>query len=376
MSSVIDEVLSLPKETRDLLDRHGFDPDLFARLAASVGSDPDTRNRLPGGVSAPAPNDVSDMPQRGSDEAKRLERLGLEVLASGQLAFVVLAGGMATRMGGVVKALVEALDGRSFLDLRLAENRTWSDRAGQPIPLWLMTSYATDGALRDALGDAVHGDRLTTFVQNVSLRLTPEGRLFRDAKGEPSLYAPGHGDLPDAMARAGLLDRFVRGGGRHVWIANIDNLGASVDPLILGWHVEHGAPVTVEVVDKVGSDKGGIPVRYQDRPMILEEFRLPKSFDPSTVRVFNTNTFVVDARKLAALDMDFTWVEVKKKVDDTRVVQFERLIGEITAALDTRFARVPREGKDSRFLPVKDHDELARRRDEIRAVARDRGMLP
>jgi len=374
MASVIDEVRSLPKDIRDSLDRQGFDLEWFAQLAASVGSDPDTRNRLAGGVAPPAPGDLDELPEAGSAAAIHLEQAGLDALARGELAFVVLAGGMATRMGGVVKALVDALDGRSFLDLRLQENRHWSERAGHPVPLWLMTSHATDGPLRSALGERLAGDRLTTFLQNASLRLTRDGRVYRDASGNPGLYAPGHGDLPDALKRAGLLTRFVESGGKYLWIANIDNLGASIDPRILGWHIEHGAPVSVEVVDKIGSDKGGIPVRWNDRPVILEEFRLPRSFDPASVRVFNTNTFVVDARRLASLDMAFTWVEVVKKADGEPVVQFERLIGEITTALDTRFLQVPRDGAESRFLPVKDRDELVRRHDEIRAVAKARGM--
>jgi UTP--glucose-1-phosphate uridylyltransferase len=37
--------------------------------------------------------------------------------------------------------------------------------------------------------------------------------------------------------------------------------------------------------------------------------------------------------------------------------------------------RVPREGSASRFLPVKDFDELAKRAGDIRAVAVARGML-
>jgi len=376
MSSVIAEVGSLPKEVRDLLTRQGFDLDLFGRLAASVGDDVDVRNRLSGGVTPPARNDVDNLPEQGSDEAARLERLGLDALARGELAFIVLAGGMATRMGGVVKALVDAVDGHTFLDLRLAENHAWSRKAGRDVPLWLMTNHGTDEQLREALGSKLDGDRLSTFIQNVSLRLTSEGKLYRDDDGAPSLYATGHGDLPDALKRAGLLQRFVDGGGKYVWIANIDNLGASVDPLVLGWHIDHGAPVSVEVVDKLGSDKGGIPVRWNDRPVILEEFRLPRDFDPTEVRVFNTNTFVVDAQRLASLDMQFTWVEVIKKVDGNQAVQFERLIGEITTALDTRFLRVPRLGAASRFLPVKDLDELGRRGDEIRAVAQSRGMLP
>jgi UTP--glucose-1-phosphate uridylyltransferase len=376
MSSVIAELKNLPQELLTLLERQGFDPSLFESLAASVGSDPDARNRLPGGVTPPEPGDVQDLPPLGSAEAKRLTDLALDALAQGQLAFIVLAGGMATRMGGVVKALVDALDGHTFLDMRLEENRTWSKRAGHDVPLWLMTSWATDAKLREALGHHLDHDRLTTFVQNISLRLTGDGRIYQAPDGSPSLYAPGHGDLPDALKRSGLLERFLDRGGKHVWIANIDNLGASIDPLVLGWHIDHRAPISVEVVDKVGSDKGGIPVRWKGRPVILEEFRLPREFDPTKVRVFNTNTFLVDAHQLARLDFQFTWVEVMKKVDGNQAVQFERLIGEITTALETRFLRVPRQGAASRFLPVKDNDELASRRDEIRAVALSRGMLP
>ncbi len=376
MSSVIAELKNLPQELLEQLDRQGFDPTLFESLAASVGSDPDARNRLQEGVTPPEPGDVQDLPADGSAEAKRLTKLGLDALAQGQLAFIVLAGGMATRMGGVVKALVNALDGRTFLDMRLEENRTWSQRAGHDVPLWLMTSWATDAKLREALGHRLDQDRLATFVQNISLRLTSDGHIYQAPDGTPSLHAPGHGDLPDALKRSGLLQRFLDRGGKHVWIANIDNLGASIDPLLLGWHIDHGAPISVEVVDKVSTDKDGIPVRWNDRPVILEEFRLPRDFDPTKVRVFNTNTFLVDARQLAQLDFQFTWVEVKKNVDGAQAIQFERLIGEITTALETRFLRVPRQGAGSRFLPVKDNDELARRRDEIRAVALSRGMLP
>ena len=56
---------------------------------------------------------------------------------------------------------------------------------------------------------------------------------------------------------------------------------------------------------------------------------------------------------------------VEKQVDGRPAVQFERLIGELTSALESRFVHVPREGQRSRFLPVKDTAELERRRPEI-----------
>ena len=79
-------------------------------------------------------------------ERPRLTALGMERMRRGEMAVVVLAGGMATRMGGVVKALVEAVPGVTFLDARLAERDHWSRLAGAEVPLWLMTSHATDAA--------------------------------------------------------------------------------------------------------------------------------------------------------------------------------------------------------------------------------------
>jgi len=69
---------------------------------------------------------------------------GRAALRAGQVALVVLAGGMATRMGGVVKALVEALPGKTFLELRLREIEALERTYGVAPPLWLMTSHSTE----------------------------------------------------------------------------------------------------------------------------------------------------------------------------------------------------------------------------------------
>ena len=344
-----------------------------------VGVAKDTRNRLPGRVEPIAREDIADAPVPGTAEHERFAHAGMQALARGEVALCVLAGGMATRMGGVVKSLVDALPGKSFLALRLAENDHWRRISGGALPLWLMTSEATDAAIRQALGSRLDGNVVAAFEQNVSLRLTPEGTLFLDERGEPSVYATGHGDLPDALRASGLLHRFLarsdRSSPKTVWIANIDNLGATVDPAILGFHLAGHAPVTVELVDKVEGDRGGGPVRWNGRPIITEEFRLPLGFDPKTVPVFNTNTFLIDAQALEGLRMDWTYVEVDKPIGQRRAVQFERLIGEVTTALAPCFLRVAREGVRSRFLPVKDGAELTRRRPEIEAIAAARGML-
>jgi UTP--glucose-1-phosphate uridylyltransferase len=373
-ADLADELASLDAEFRARLEAHGFSRDRLLGLAATLreGSPEtrrDQRNRVSGEVRAPAPE---ELPQVDPSDTTRLAKLGHDALAAGKVALCVMAGGMATRMGGVVKALVEAFDGKTFLDVRLAENAAVSKRVGRPVPLWLMTSDATDEGIRKALGNAP--SHIETFVQDLSVRLTPSGRLFRDADGKPSTYATGHGDLPDALVRSGILDRFLAAGGETVWITNLDNLGATLDEAMLGFFLESKKEVMVEVCPKAEGDRGGIPVHALCKMQVLEEFRLPKGFDPATVRVFNTNTFLVRAAALKETRIPWTFFEVEKKVDGRPAVQFERLLQELTSALPSGYVRVPREGTESRFEPVKDNAELERRRPRMRAIAKARGF--
>lgn len=372
--SLEDQLSELPASVQETLRRHHFDRRGLVERARRLTGEVSHSNIVQGTLELPTGDDIRQLPQEGSAEFAALTELGLQAFRDGQVAFVVLAGGMATRMGGVVKSLVEVLPGLRFLDLRLNELMTLERRSGRRVPLWLMTSDATDEQIVEALGSRRDPDYLQTFTQFLSLRLTPEADLFHDDEGNVSVHAPGHGDLPDALVQSGLLGRFVERGGRYVTVTNIDNLGASLDPAILGFHIQHGKPVTCEVVDKLDSDRGGIPVRVDGRPVVLEEFRIPDTFDPKSVSVFSTNTLHFDARELLELKMPWTYFTVEKIVDGRKAIQFERLINEVTSALDSVYLRLPREGKMSRFLPVKDFKELERRLDEITLVARDRGM--
>jgi UTP--glucose-1-phosphate uridylyltransferase len=349
------------------LERLGVDVDRLRGWVSGLLLAGPGVNRVRGTVLPPRPEDIDDLPARDSEDGARLERLGLDALGHGEVAMVVLAGGMATRMGGVVKGLVEAVPGTTFLAARLAEQAYWQERTGAHLPMWLMTSHATDEAIRSALGDRIDGRTVATFMQGTSLRVTPQGRLFLEQDGTPSVHATGHGDLPDALRASGLLDPFIDGGGRYLWLMNLDNLGATVDPLVLGWHIDQAAPLTVEVVDKAEGDRGGIPVRLDGRPVVLESFRLPDGFDEHAVRVFNTNTFLADAMALRDLSMRWSWFRVEKTVNGRPAIQFERLVGELTSGLHSRFLRVPRDGSESRFLPAKDWPELEANRDRIAA---------
>ncbi len=362
----------VPKDLREILRSNRFDADLFDRLRGQLraGEMGQEKNRITSDI-RPSADAWTPLPDPGTAEHQALEGAGNQAISEGKVGVIVLNGGMATRFGGVVKCGVKVIDDRSFLDLKLAQIRAVSQGT---VTTYLMNSFATYGETRALVADLGLGDDVRHFRQNVMLRVTPDTELFRDEDGRPSLNAPGHGDLTFALRETGVLSSFIDQGGELLMMSNVDNLGATLDPAIIGAHLRSGGEMTVELVEKEPGDKGGAPALVDGRVEIVEGFRFPEDFDQDQIPVFNTNTFVFNAR---SLDRDFplTWFAVRKKVSGKEVVQFERLAGELTSFLESRYLLVPRKGNRGRFLPVKDPNELGRRLSAIRALLRMHAII-
>lgn len=369
--------LEIDSETQALLEKYAFDRPLFERLRGQLLASELTveANRLRVPVQPLQASDVRPLPGSHDRARQPLEASGRAALRAGQVGCVVLAGGMATRFGGVVKAAVDALPGRSFLELKLADIRRVARELGTSVPVYLMSSFATHADLLTMAKQAQSDEApIEVFPQFVSLRLALDGSLFLGDDKRPSPYAPGHGDLSFALRRAGVLERFYARGGRVLTVSNVDNLGATLDPAVIGAHLGTSSEMTIEVGRRTPGERGGIPGRVEGKLQIIEDFRLPEAFDAESVPYFNTNTFVLDA---TALDTDFplSWFVVRKRVDGREAIQFEHLVGQLSAFLSCTCLEVARDGQDGRFQPVKDPEELALRRPEIERVLRARGVI-
>lgn len=364
-------VNGIDPEQLAFLERYGFDAGRFAlwQKELAAGRLSKANNAVQETPLAPPPGTIKKLPGSTTRAAKELAKLGAEAIHQGQLGVVVLNGGMATRFGGVVKGVVDVLGkGRSFLALVAEDVRRAQQRHGGRVQLFLMNSFATDAATKAHFAE--HGqfgldpDQVHHFTQFVSVRLEKDGKLFRLADGRPSLYGPGHGDFAGAFRGSGMLQQFTQGGGRWLLVRNVDNLGARIDPTILGHHVKSGVQMTVEVAPKWPDDVGGSPFLFEGRTQLIEQIRYPQDFDPNIVDVFNTNTFLFTAQALDR-EFDLGWYYVEKEVEGRKAVQFEHLIGEMTRHLTTDFLQVRRHGKDNRFLPVKTPEDLEAGHDEI-----------
>ena len=366
--------------TAQLLSEYSFDPDVFDGLRAEfidrsvrAGSGATVEaNWVRGHIEPPRDGDLVRLPPTGSSERSRLDRAGREAIAAGHVGVLLLAGGMATRFGGGVKALAEVLPPLTFADVKIADLQQLASELDCTIPLVLMSSFQSDGALRRWAVSAGEGASVPVAIapQGISMRLADDGELLRDRDGVVSLHAPGHGDAPWAMRHGGVLQQFSRDGGRHLFVTNVDNAAATLEPAVIGAHLASQRPLTCEVV--AGHAVGGAPWRVDGRLQIIEAFRLPPGVDPLAAGATNTNSLIADVEAFEA-DWPLTWFEVRKVVDGAEVVQFERLIGELSAFVDTTMLLVDRDGTDGRFLPVKDPQELEARRPEIARILAGRG---
>jgi UTP--glucose-1-phosphate uridylyltransferase len=163
----------IPPELAAVLERFRFDRVPFEQLRERlVAAAPDLEqlHRIAEPIEVPEAGVAHPLPEAVTPERERAAALGLDLIERGEVAAVVLAGGMATRFGSQVKALAPVLEGRdvTFLDLKLADLTRFG------VEVTLMTSFAT----HDALTDAVAGTGVQLAPQLVSLRLQADGSLF------------------------------------------------------------------------------------------------------------------------------------------------------------------------------------------------------
>ena len=336
-----------------------------------------------------ATGEIDELPKAGSAEHDTCMRLGKEALSRGQVAQVILAGGAGTRFGGRVKGLVPVLDGYTFLDFKLESARAIGDGYRKPVSSALMTSAVTDELIADHLSRLWSGHPVLRFRQQMLPRITPKGAVYRDAEGKLSLAPSGHGDFYRALRDSGVGEKLFSSGVRQLFFSNVDNLGATVDPVVIGFHISRGQPMTVEATERTvpghAPDSGGAPVRVDGR-IILREQVVAQQHD-----LISTNNFTFALEAILHKPIALPFRVVKKQLNGDEVLQFEAVSGEATALMDaagqpvlpSAWVRVPRTGDHSRFHPVKTREDLnlvvhalRPRLEALVASLRGRGVRP
>jgi len=422
-----------------LLAENGFDRAQHEQIRADLQSGRIglAMNRLPPTTT------IEDVPAKALFDAAasgdRLRRAGEAALRAGEVAVVTYAAGVGSRWtqgAGVVKGLhpFTKFGGRhrSFIEVHLARTRRTARTFGVEIPHLFTTSYLTHAPIERLLG-AVAGGELDRTVwlspgRSIGLRLIPTVRDLHFAWEETAqqkldeqqekmresvraaltawartageagdytdnlpgqcLHPVGHWfEIPNLL-KNGVLARLLaaRPGLRTLLVHNIDTLGATVDPALLGWFRSAEATLGWEVMARRVEDHGGGLARIDGRLRLVEGLALPREEDEFALSWYSTNTCWVDIDRLLALfalgrgdlaDAEktaaavralaarmptyVTLKDVKKRwgygqEDVYPVAQFEKLWGDMTGLPECAsvFAAVPR----ARGQQLKDQAQL------------------
>ncbi len=422
-----------------LLAENGFDPVQHEQIRSDLRSGRIglASNRLP------ATTRIEDVHEddltRIADGPAAWRRDGEAALRRGEVAVVTYAAGVGSRWtqgAGVVKGLHPfarfAGRHRNFIEVHLAKTRRLARMHGASLPHVFTTSYLThepiERFVRGVVGEQWERDVWLSPGRSIGLRLVPTVRDLHFAwqetaqqrldeqkekvresvraaltgwarsRGEAAdytdnlpgqcLHPVGHWfEIPNLL-KNGTLARLLAAQPqlRTLLVHNIDTLGATPDPAVLGWFRASGATLGWEVIAKRIEDHGGGLARVDGRVRLVEGLALPQEADEFKLSYYNTNTCWIDLDRLLALfdlrrdDLAdaaktaaavravaarmptyVTLKEVKKRwgqgqEDVYPVAQFEKLWGDMTglAECPNAFALVSRD----RGQQLKDQAQL------------------
>ncbi|HMC12289.1 MAG TPA: UTP--glucose-1-phosphate uridylyltransferase, partial [Pirellulaceae bacterium] len=213
---------------------------------------------------------------------------GAEVLRAGHVGMILVAGGLGTRLGiDQPKGLftLGPLSRRTLFQILIERLLAIRRRYGLRIPLYVMTSPATDDATRQFL-DEHHWFGLPAEDGRIFCQATMWAvddrfeRILLESPGSLFTGPDGHGGMLAALEKSGCLADSQRRGLKYLFYGQIDNPLLQVcDESFLGSHVLAGSQMTTQVVKKREPlERVGNVVSIDGKVHVIEYTDLPDDF--------------------------------------------------------------------------------------------------
>ena len=237
------------------------------------------------------PIDVIRLPKTDGERIaqRHVAEAGAEALAAGEVAVVIVAGGMGTRLGfdgpkGTFP--IGPVSAASLFQIHAEKVVATGKRYGKGLPLYVMTSPENhEPTVRFFEAHGRFGlPHVRFFVQGQMPAVDRQtGKVLLADKGHVALSPDGHGGTLTALAAPGppgapgCLDEMRERGVRTLFYFQVDNpLVRIADPVFLGHHREADAELSFKVIEKLAPDERlGVVVTVDGRPQVIEYSDLP-----------------------------------------------------------------------------------------------------
>ena len=326
-------------------------------------------------------------------EYAEYEKFGKDIIKSGKLAVVTMAGGQGTRLGhtgpkGTFDLGLESH--KSIFEILCDTLKSENERYGVSVPWYIMTSDENNSETVEFFEKHNYfgynkGD-IFFFTQSKLPMVDTNGKCLIDEKGNIKEAADGHGGIFKSILKSGALYDMQSRGIEWVFIGGVDNvLVKPVDPVLIGLSIKDNVDAAGKSIIKANPhEKVGIFCKRNGRPSVIEyseisdelaEERLENGELKYAESHILCNLFSLNAiNKIASIDLPYHVAFKKAKYIDCdgnlivsekpNAYKFESFIFDAFEKLDDLVVlRVKRENE---FAPVKnaegeDSPETARK---------------
>lgn len=261
------------------------------------------------------------------------EGIGLKALQNGEVALMLAAGGMGTRLGSdKPKGVYNIGKTRDvFIFQRLFENALEVvKKCGRVMPFFIMTSEKnnedTISFLEEKSYFGYDKNYVKFFVQDMAPCVDYNGKILLEEKGRVATSPNGNGGWFKSLLENNEAKTFLeKSGAKWINIFAVDNVLQKMgDPVFIGATIDGGYDIGAKVIRKADPyEKVGVMCKKDGHPSVVEYIDLTEEMahevDESGERVYN---FGVIFNYLFKLDMLYRIKDsalpihvVKKKVE-------------------------------------------------------------
>lgn len=212
-------------------------------------------------------------------------KAGIESIKKGEVAAVLLAGGMGTRLGfDLPKGCFNVGTSHELYIFECLINNLMDvvKQCDTYIPLYIMTSEKNDGATQDFFEKhnyfGYNKDYVKFFIQDMACAVDYKGKLLLEEKGRLATSPNGNGGWFTSMVKAGLDKDLHKRNVKWINIFAVDNVCQRIaDPVFVGATILGNYECGSKVVRKVEpNEKMGLLCLEDGMPSIVEYYEMSK----------------------------------------------------------------------------------------------------
>ncbi|KAL9613154.1 MAG: hypothetical protein Q9167_002319 [Letrouitia subvulpina] len=220
------------------------------------------------------------------DDIQSWYTAGLKLVAEGQVAVVLMAGGQGTRLGSSApkgcfdiglpsgKSLFQIQAERIWKVQQLAEKE--SGKKDISIPWYIMTSGPTRKATEQFFSEhkyfGLRQDDVTIFEQGVLPCVSNDGKILLESKSKVAVAPDGNGGIYQALLTSNVRTDMRKRGIEHVHAYCVDNCLVKVaDPVFIGFSASKDVDIATKVVRKRSAKESvGLILQKNGKPDVVE----------------------------------------------------------------------------------------------------------